>query len=209
MTVDFLPERITIKRASRARLVRQGYLLGIVFTSLVSLGYFNEERVAYAEAQMSDLATQSANRTRQVEMMYDLQKQLSDLMIKQQIDNRLGSRINAMDILGELGQILPESTTLTSLELSAKPVGLDIKRAARGVPSAAGPRRAGKKRTKVVNRLKLTITGLSPNNVDVANFIASLSASPFFEEVVMGYAKNIVFRKKAAKEFRASCYVVR
>ena len=50
---------------------------------------------------------------------------------------------------------------------------------------------------------------LSPNNVDVANFIADLSASPLFEEVDMGYAKNIVFRSKAAKEFQASCYVVR
>ena len=209
MTVDFLPERVTIRRAMRSRLIRQGHLLGIMFAALIGLGYFNEERIGRAEAQMADLDSQSANRARQVEMMYDLQRQLSDLMIKQRIDNRLGSRTNAMDILGELGRILPESMSLTNFELSATAVIVKLKPAADGVPTAARARRAGKDRQKTINRLKLTITGLSPNNVDVANFIADLSASPLFEEVDMGYAKNIVFRAKAAKEFQASCYVVR
>ena len=210
MTVDFLPERLTIHRAMRARLIRQGYLLGIMVAALVGLGYFNEERIGRAEAQMTRLDGESVNRTRQVETMYGLQRQLSDLMIKQRIDNRLGSRVNAMDILGELGGILPESMSLTSFELSAMTVVVKLTPAAGGGPTVAGPRRrAGKEKHKTINRLKLTITGLSPNNVDVANFIADLSASPLFEEVDMGYAKNIVFREKAAKEFQASCYVVR
>ena len=209
MTVDFLPERLTIHRAMRARLIRQGYLLGIMLTALIGLAYFNGERIGRAEAQIGALDNQSSNMTRQVETMHDLQRQLADLMIKQRIDNRLGSRINGMDILGELGRILPESMALTSLELDARAVIVKLKPAGGGVPTAAGGRRAGKDRNKTINRLKLTLTGLSSNNVDVANFIADLSASPLFEEVDMGYAKNIVFREKAAKEFQASCLVVR
>ena len=209
MTVDFLPERVIVQRATRARVIRQGYLLGIMFAGLVGLGYFNEERVGHAEAEMAYLNDQSSDRNKELETMYDLQRQLSDLMIKQRIDTRLGSRVDAMEILGELGRILPETMSLTNFELSAETVVLKLKPAAGGVPIAAGPRRARKDRHKTVNRLKLTIRGLSPNNVDVANFIADLSASPLFEEVDMGYAKNIVFRKKAAKEFQASCLVVR
>jgi len=209
MTVDFLPERVTIHRAMRARLIRQGHLLGIMLVAIVGLGFFNEERIGRAEAEMTALDTQSANMTGQLEQMFDLQQQLSDLMIKQRIDNRLGSRINGMAILGELGRILPESMALTSLELDARTVIVKLKPATGGVATAVGARRAKKDMNKTINRLKLTITGLSPNNVDVANFIADLSASPLFEEVDMGYAKNIDFRGKQAKEFQVSCYVVR
>ncbi len=209
MTVDFLPERVTIHRAMRARLVRQGYLLGITLAALIGLAYFNEERIGRAEAQVVGLDNQSSNMTRQVETMYDLQRQHSDLVIKQRIDNRLGTRINGMDILGELGRILPKSMALTSLELDTRAVIIKLKPAAGGVPTAARGRRARKDRHKTINRLKLTITGLSPNNVDVANFIADLSASPLFEEVDMGYAKNVIFRTKPAKEFQTSCYVVK
>ncbi|MDP6047467.1 MAG: PilN domain-containing protein [Phycisphaerae bacterium] len=207
MTIDFLPERIIIQRARIDRLFRQGYLVGVVLTVLVGLAYFNEERIGRAEAHMAGLDGQSANLKIQVETMFKLQKQLSGLMIKQRIDNCLGSRINGMDILGELGDILPKSMTLTSLQLDALQVKVPLKSASTAVSAKA---RGGRKtREKLINRLKLTITGLGPNNVDVANFIADLSASPLFEDVDMGYAKNIEFRQKKAKEFQASCYVVR
>ena len=209
MTVDFLPERVTIQRAMRARLIRQGHLLAIMLAAIIGLGYFNEGRIGRAEAEMTGLSNQSTIMANRLEQMFKLQKQLSDLMIKARIDNRLGSRTNGMAILGELGQILPKSMSLTSLELDARKMTVKLKPAAGGVATAAGTRRAGKDRNKTINRLKLTITGLSPNNVDVANFIAGLSASPLFEEVDMGYAKNIKFRGKPAKEFQASCYVVR
>ena len=127
MNVDFLPERVITGRAMRARVFRQGYLLGIMLAALFGLAYFNEERIGHAEAQMSGLDSRSANMTTQVNTMYTLQGQLSDLMIKQRIDNRLGSRINGMDILGELGRILPVSMTLTNLDLDTKMVSVKLK----------------------------------------------------------------------------------
>jgi Tfp pilus assembly protein PilN len=208
MTIDFLPERIITRRATRERIVRQGYLLGIMLAAIIGLGYFNEERIGRAEAQMAHLDNQSLSMTRRIENMYGLQRQLSDLMITQRIDNRLGSRVNGMDILGELGRILPKTMTLTSLDLDARKVTVKSKPAAPGVATPVG-RRSKRTANRTINRLKLTITGLSPNNVDVANFIADLSASPLFDDVNMGYAKNIVFRGKSAKEFEASCYVAR
>jgi len=209
MTVDFLPERVTIHRAMRARLIRQGHLLAIMLAAIIGLGYFNEQRIGRAEAEMTSLDNQSTIMANQLEQMFTLQKQLSDLMIKARIDNRLGSRINGMDILRELGRMLPKSMALTSLELDTRKETVKLEPAAGGVATTAGARRARKDKSKTINRLKLTITGLSPNNVDVANFIADLSASRLFEEVDMGYAKNVGFRGKEVKEFQASCYVVR
>ena len=207
MTVDFLPERVTIRRAMRARLFRQGYLLGIMLAALVGLGYFNEQRINRAEAEVAVLDSQSSNLSKQVENLFDLQKQRSKLLIKQSINKRLGSRIIARDVLSELGRILPETMSLTNYELATVTEEVTLKPAA-GAP-AGGRRRGRKAPTKTVKRLKLTIMGLSPNNVDVANFIADLSASDLFEDVDMGYAKEIGFRGRKAKQFQASCYVTR
>ncbi len=206
MTIDFLPERIKVQRARVDRLFRQAYLVGMVLSTLVGLAYINEERISAAQAELSGLDDQSTNLKTQVQTMYKLQEQLSGLMIKQDIDQKLGSRVNGMDILAELGKILPQSMTLTSLQMDA--LRLKVPLTSAGGVARKAPRR-GKAKEKIVNRLKLTITGLSPNNVDVANFIADLSASELFEEVDMGYAKNIEHRGKQAKEFQASCYVVR
>jgi len=207
MNADFLPERITTHRAMRTRLLRQGHLLAITVVALVGLAYFNQDRIDRAEAEVVYLDEQSVNMARQMEMMYDLQTQLADLRIKQRIDSRLGSRVKGTDILGELGRILPKTMALTNLELEAVPVAIKLE-PAKG-PAGLTAKRTSKKKQRMVNRLKLVISGLSPNNVDVANFIADLSASPLFEEVNMGYAKNIIFRKKVAKEFQVSCFVVR
>jgi len=72
-------------------------------------------------------------------------------------------------------------------------------------PAGAQPR----KEDKAVHRVRLVLTGLAPTDVDVANFIGQLSASRLFEDVTMGYAKNVSFRGRSAREFRASCYVAR
>ncbi|MBT3202013.1 MAG: PilN domain-containing protein [Phycisphaerales bacterium] len=207
MTVDFLPERVTVGRAMRARIIRQGYLLGIMLCALACLAYFNDERIGKAEAQINALDSQSLDMTIRVKTMLELQGQLSDLMVKQRIDARLGSGATGMDVLGELARILPANIMLTSMELDTNQTPLVVKQTTGGVARAARTR--GKTKTKMITRLKLTITGLSPNNVDVANFIADLSASLLFEDVDMGYAKNVKFRTKPAKEFQVSCYIVR
>ena len=60
-----------------------------------------------------------------------------------------------------------------------------------------------------VRRIRLTVTGLSPTDVDVANFIGQLSASPLFEDVNIGYTKTINHQDRSARQFQASCYLIR
>jgi len=103
--------------------------------------------------------------------------------------------------------VMPESITLTSLTLETMEVS-----------TAAAPSRTSRSRraTKAqdvgattVNRIQAVITGVSPTDVDVANFIGQLSASPLFEDVNMGYARTVEYRGRQAREFQASCYITR
>jgi len=209
MNVDFLPERIRAHRTRRRRLVQRGYLLGITVAALVGLGYINQGRLQQARAELATLGEQSANMTMQLCTLDRLRQQLSDLMIKKRIDSHLGSRVNATDVLRELGRVLPESMVLTSLDFEGRPVPTKTHSTGGSRLGSARPvEAAARGREKTVNRVRVVLCGLSPNNVDIANFIANLSASPLFEDVNMGYSENMPFRGRPAKQFKVSCYVV-
>jgi len=207
-SIDFLPELVRAQRARRRRIVREGYLLAGCLAGLALLGYVRQGRLNEARGELAILNSRSDNVRNQLAVREDLERQQAELMAVQRIESNLGSRANVLDILAELQRVMPASIALTDLllEIEERKIPLTPARINRTARPAVNK---GKKKFKVVKRLKLTITGLSPTDVDVANFIAQLSANALFEDVNMGYTKNIDFRGRSARQFETSCYIVR
>ena len=206
MNIDFLPERIKQQRARRARLVRQGYLLALCIVGLVGMGYLRESRINFAQAELASLSNRAETIQQQLAIRSALEAQQSELMIIKQIDETLGSRASSVEILSELSRILPACMALTSISMET----MELRTNKSLTPNpAAQANAAANAKGQVVKRIRMVITGVSPTDVDVANFIGQLSASPLFEDVNMGYTRNTLFRNRQAREFQASCYIVR
>ncbi len=206
--IDFLPEKIKALRQRRKRLVRQVYLVALCAATLVGVGYVRSRRTAKAETQFFLISERSKNVQRQLAMLDDLHRQEADLLIKKKIDEQLGSRISALDVLVELGRVLPESVTVTSLNLKPAVQNISIRSAGQAGRRASG-RAGSRSKVRSVNRVRLDLTGLAPANVVVAKFVAGLSTSPVFEDVQMGTTKGLVIDNHKAREFTVSCYVIR
>ena len=200
--LDFLPERIRLARQRRTRLVRQGYLTAVCIVALVVLGYLRQGSVRQAQASLEALNTQQIQIQRQISMRQELEHKLADLETVKRINDGLGSRVRAMDVLAELDKVLPRNMALTHLSFEAVQYQVPVKAADGGAPS---PVDANK--TVTLKRVRLLITGVAPGDVDVANFIGQLSASPLLEDVNMGYTKTVEYRGHLAREFEASCYI--
>lgn len=203
--VDFLPERIKVQRSRRRRLIRHAYLLGLGALVLAVVAYARYDRIQTAQAELAMLNEAAANVKNQSARREDLETQLQDLMVKKRVEEHFGSRISAQLVLAELQRQLPPNTCLTRLELDTvdiAPPGRPGERA-RGMTVGAAPR------GEVIKRLRLVITGLAPTDMEVANFIGQLSTSPLFEDVAMGYAKQVTVDAHLAREFRASCLVAK
>jgi Tfp pilus assembly protein PilN len=213
LNIDFLPDRIRVQRARRRRLIRQGYLLAVCVGALAFLAYVRQGRLASAKAELDLLSERAQNARRQLRIRDDLEREEAKLALKKRIDDQLGSRVSVRDIVAEISRLLPRSTSLTRLDVEAMEVPVDVESARRagrsGRARSAGRPRGGDSRYRMVKRVRLSITGLAPNDVDVANFIGQLAACPLFEEVHMGYAKTVEFRGREAREFQTKCYVVR
>jgi Tfp pilus assembly protein PilN len=109
-------------------------------------------------------------------------------------------------VLGELQRLLPESMALSTLSLETVEVKTPLESAKD--PSGRASR-SREQQFRVAKRVRVVLTGLASTNVDVANFIGQISSSSMFEDVNMGYAKDVVYRGRPARQFQASCLVVR
>jgi len=202
--VDFLPDRIKSQRYRRRHLLRQAYMLGACLAALIVLGYARQGTVSKAQAELSVLKDRGGNVRQQLATLNLLEQQQAELMIKKRINDQLGSRAKALDLLIEMESLMPASISLTNLALE----GVEVRQPIQQASGTAAPP-GGKIGEKVTNRLRLVINGVAPTDVDVANFIGQLAASSLFEDVNMGYVKNVEFRGLTAREFQASCYVAR
>lgn len=205
VNIDFLPDRIRLQRARRKRLLRQGYLILLCVMGLVVLGYVREGTIAKAQATLDVVRDSGADMRRQLALRDVLEKQQGELQVIKRIDDHLGSRMTALDVLAELGRILPASMALTNLQFETVEVSLPVDMG----PSADNGRavRASNIREKNVKRVRLVLMGAAPNDVDVANFIGQMSASPLFEDINMGYAKSSDYHGRIAREFQVSCFL--
>ncbi len=204
MIVDFLPERIKIQRARVRRLVRQGYLIALVLLGVVFWGLTSNHRVARTQAELAMLRDRSCNVQKMLEDRARLEQQQGELLIKERISRSLGSRVNTLDMLSELERLLPPGVSLLSMNIEA--VQMQAGEGDRNVSRRTAVEHAPPAMT---NRVRLVLTGIAPNDVDVANFIGQLSASPLFEDVNMGYARTLNYQGHKAREFQASCHIVR
>jgi Tfp pilus assembly protein PilN len=206
---DFLPEWLRQQRARRRRLIRQGHLLAICIAGMGLLTCARQARISDARAALAALHERSETQKQLIAKIPPLEQQMADLLIKKQIDGELGSRTDCTAMLAELCCLMPRNMSLVSLEL--KPVEIKLEPDEPLKLAARRPVRPGAKRAaeKLIRRVRVLLTGLAPNDVDVANFIGQLSASPLFEDVNMGYAKTVQFRGRSAREFQASCYLAK
>lgn len=204
-TVDFLPERIKRRRRRRQELIRNGHLLAVCLGVLVLVWYQREADLRAVRRQLDTVTRQGQAQQDQLSMLDTFEHQHAELLIKKRISDQLGSRVDALDVLSELQRIQPISMSLTDLNIETMAVGKSTVSPSHKRRRGAAARPAG----PALHRVRLVLTGLAPRDVDVANFIGQLSASRLFENVTMGYAKNVDFRGRDAREFSTSCYVAR
>ena len=208
-SIDFLPERIRIQRTRRRRVIRLIYLVVICAGTLVLLALSRQRLVRKAQADVALLSERCEAMQSQLDLRRSLEKEQADLLIKKRIDDELGRRVGALDILAELGRLLPDNMGL--LSLSMKPVSFRVPvapvREEHNSPRAVTAAQARNK-SVAATRVELYLKGIAPNDVSIANFIGQLSASPLFEDVGMTYAKNTKIKNRLAREFSVNCFVV-
>lgn len=201
--INFLPQSFLESQNRRLRLFREvAILCGMV---LIGLALFAGQSgvvmsVQKLVAQKQDELDAAKLRSNAVADLNTAQQQLK---LKLALHEGLAMPLNPSTILAAISQMLPDRMALTEVTFSADDPKPDL---SAFMPKKKDPSGMDAEKIKVVKPqprfMNVQLMGISPTDVDVANLVGSLSASPLFQNVKMRYSKSTRLGNVTAREFR-------
>lgn len=222
LELEFLPDWYpqTLRRQRLLRL-EASIVVGLMLC-LAGWGLIARSHVSHARAELARLHGQMSRTGMALERLDDLLALQKSWRIQDQIVARLGPHVDCSRILTALDKALPASIALTDLRIETRDQTRPINslsaaaRAANGARTtaqdAATPRvvsgtaagGADTAATPLERCVRITLEGVAPTDVDLADFLARLTAEPLFEQVSMAYARDRVMDAHVLREFQIS-----
>ena len=179
--LEFLPNWYPQLRRRKRWLVLQAWGSLLLIAGLGAWTMIASRSVHAQEGRLATLVialSRTEAQLHQLDELLTLEKQQRQQVL---VLDKLGAHVEGARLLARLEETMPNEMALLSLsfQISEQPRPL--------AALAAGAPRSG---PALERRLGVTLKGVAPTDVDVANFLARLSAIPFFEQVAMTYAKD-------------------
>ncbi len=202
--LDFLPDWYLFRLERR-----HGYFvfvwLGVCLVGAMGLWfYLVHSQVRQCRADLQQLKAERNTVNDQLLKIDKLRAVRDDLTRKSDIARQLHNRPDVIHVSGRLVELAGDDVNLVDMKIvseeikppspSAGPSGRSGGRAAPAAPGAV-PQDPPKV------RYGLTVTGVAPSDVSIANFIARLSASDAFVDVQMGYTKDVKRSGRLMRQF--------
>jgi Tfp pilus assembly protein PilN len=181
--LEFLPDWYPRIRRRKRFVVLHGWLTVVVAVGLCLWMLLARRNVQHAQAALNSISSemvQTQSEQRQLDEQLAIKK---ELLVKEQIVAQLGFPMEMSRLLRALDSVMPKEMSLleASFETQEQLVGPSGPAAARATPETE---------PAVDRKLKVRLVGVSPTDVDLANFLAGLNSYSFFKQVSLGKASD-------------------
>jgi Tfp pilus assembly protein PilN len=205
--LDFLPDWYHVRQERRRSYFVMVWLMVCLLGVMGVWFYLTHARIGEYRRQ---LEADKAERSAVGELLVRIDKERSirdDLARKSNIAARLHSQPDALHVLGQVTDLMPEDVFISQLQLATEVIKEET-------PKSGGrsPRIVRRKSRKTEesrpaaprSRYIMRIKGVASMDVSVANFIARLSAVDGFEDVRMVYTRDLVQNRHNMREFEVT-----
>jgi len=181
--LEFLPEWYRRLQARRRMLSLQIWLTLAVIAGLglwlvVAGGNRRERRYA-----LDELSRQLAQTDAQLQQMERLEAASRQCRQKADALAKLGTYLDASRVVARLGEIIPDTVSLTNLTFETEETAAVL----------SGAQRASLKDLSSVpteRRLRARLVGVAPTDVEMATFLTELNKVPFLDNVTATFARD-------------------
>ena len=197
--LSFLPEDYLERKARRRANFLCGALSVIVMGTVGSAFAVNERSMRSLDAMAADVDRQYADaavRIAQVEKLHTAQKQL---VTHAELAATLVEKVPRTNLLAELTNALPTGASLIDLGLETAP------HQAPPTPVGAAPSKAPTETPPP--DVKIRLTGMADDDVQVAQFIGKLNQSKLFRDVNPLITDTFVQDKTTLRRFQIEMYL--
>jgi Tfp pilus assembly protein PilN len=187
--LEFLPDWYPQTRRRRRLVLLQGWLTLVVLFGLGAWVLLAERNIAVAEDSLRALKGQLSQTDAQLAEMDKLDVMRKQLSQQNQIISRIGNYVEACSMVHRIDALMPRQMSLTGVRLENE----------EKVDNSAASALKGDQ--AIDRRLKVTIQGVCPTDVDLANFMTQLAAEKYFDQVNITYAREKSENNHVMREF--------
>lgn len=207
--INFLPNSYRARLGTRTRRVREATAVSILALGLLAFWAYGLSGSMQLKAQALRTEDQLADALSIEQQVKELQAQKALLTEQRRLQREVRVPIRHHEVIRVLGSLMPESTALTELVLTnqrPKPKAY----VAPGDAIKAKPSfktKLEKDPKALVDRVLIDLEGLAPDDLTVAEFIASLSGHPLISGVKLHSSRYLNLNGVAARQFRMTGYI--
>jgi hypothetical protein len=196
--LEFLPDWYPRLRRQRRRVLLTSWVALVVIGGLtlwLTLARRNAGRAEAALRAFEVQILQTETEKRQLDEQLRMKAQLEQ---REHVVASLGFPVEMSRLLRTLDVIMPREMSLKDITCSTLEQPL--------VPDgpAAAQARAPQDRPAVDRRMKISLVGVAPNDLDLANFLTGLTNYPFFEQIQLVKADGVIDAGHAMREFEVT-----
>ena len=195
---DFLPEDYLEKRNQRRTNIVSLSLFVVVMTGIIGAFLVTDRQRSEVTRRQAEVNAEFEEAAKRLEQLEDLHVRKDEMLRKARVTSALIERVPRSFILAELINLMPSTLSLLELELTSK-----VKRVAvvattsmqqakqRNLKAARGARSPDPAPEVPQDEVTLRLVGVAPTDVQVAQYMTSLSRSEMFSDVNLAFSEEV------------------
>jgi Tfp pilus assembly protein PilN len=193
--IDFLPEWYKSSRRRQVNYRVQYIVLSGIFAVMMVWNFVATNSMSRAKAQLVQMATKQTQAEKASAKLAELKKDVSAFHKKEQLVEKIDSKINVSNILAEISFLINEKIVISKLQLISEKF-LDEQNDGQSMQNNTALRSANYNFAENIEhplgnmRFKVLITGVAANASEVATLICNLEESPYFFQVTPSYTRS-------------------
>lgn len=209
--MSFLPEDYLQKRIARRTNVICLVLFVVVMGGIVATDFISRRQFGDIRKLHVKINNEYEEAARRLDQLEQLQEQRKAMIHKANVTTALVERVPRTILLAEMINHMPASLSLLEMNLETK----ELRNTARPRTSIerAKQQRQQKKLAKVEEvqvpktEMKVGLIGVAPTDVEVAQFMTSLSLHPLFDDINLQFSEQTAIDDQPMRKFRVEMVI--
>lgn len=208
--LSILPDDYLEMRVQRRTNLISLTLFIIVMGAVVAAYYVTDRQRSEVKTLKAQVDAQFEDAAKRLEQLDQLQARKAQMLRKAEVSGALIERVPRSVILAEMINNMPATVSLLQFDLSTK-VMSNGPRPSTAMERAKKDRKAAEQAAAgpqvPVKRASIYIIGLAPTDVEVAQFMASLSQSHLFRDVNLVFSEEDTLDGRQVRRFRVEMLI--
>ncbi|QQE13280.1 hypothetical protein JD969_07430 [Planctomycetota bacterium] len=209
--INFLPESYMKRLIRRRRIIRELILIIALLFVLLGCWVSGVKKISEKRMEVVQLTRAIDQAVKQEVDLVKLENEMLHLGMQIKLERELSQSVRHTQILAKLSELLPSSVALLEIEMVTKrpePMTREEAKKKEEAKKTKGRRIVEKTKNEIQeNCIEMQFEGIAPDDLVVAEVIASLDECDLFEFIEMRYSREIKHEEVVGRKFKLNMQV--